>query len=95
MVFKVLALAPRLDALFSWGSSVILWSDRKVELIRFRCIIFESVPSWRVQMHCVNFVSPSHVAAQILAATLIAARHGLNLPLVYNTGGYDSPEALA
>jgi len=45
--------------------------------------------------HNINFVSPSHVVAQILEATLIAARHGLKLPLVYNTGGYDSPEALA
>lgn len=45
--------------------------------------------------HNVNFVSPSHVVAQILAAVLIAARRGLRLPLVYNTGGYDSPEALA
>ncbi|WP_374088330.1 radical SAM protein [Methylomicrobium lacus] len=45
--------------------------------------------------HNINFVSPSHVVAQILEATLIAARHGLRRPLVYNTGGYDSPEALA
>ena len=45
--------------------------------------------------HNINFVSPSHVVAQILEATLIAARHGLKLPLVYNTGGYDSPESLA
>jgi putative pyruvate formate lyase activating enzyme len=45
--------------------------------------------------HNINFVSPSHVVAQILEATLIAARQGLRLPLVYNTGGYDSPEALA
>jgi putative pyruvate formate lyase activating enzyme len=45
--------------------------------------------------HNINFVSPSHVVAQILAATLLAARYGLKLPLVYNTGGYDSPEALA
>jgi len=45
--------------------------------------------------HNINFVSPSHVAAQIIEATLIAAREGLKLPLVYNTGGYDSPEALA
>jgi putative pyruvate formate lyase activating enzyme len=44
--------------------------------------------------HNINFVSPSHVVAQILEATLIAARDGLKLPLVYNTGGYDSPEAL-
>jgi putative pyruvate formate lyase activating enzyme len=45
--------------------------------------------------HNVNLVSPSHVVAQILAAVAIAARHGLRLPLVYNTGGYDSLEALA
>ena len=45
--------------------------------------------------HNINFVSPSHVVAQILEALLIAARRGLTLPLVYNTGGYDSPEALA
>jgi putative pyruvate formate lyase activating enzyme len=45
--------------------------------------------------HNVNLVTPSHVVAQILAAVLGAARQGLRLPLVYNTGGYDSPEALA
>lgn len=40
-------------------------------------------------------VSPSHVVAQVLDAVSIAARQGLSLPLIYNTGGYDSPEALA
>lgn len=45
--------------------------------------------------HNINLVSPSHVVAQILAALVIAAEKGLRLPLVYNTGGYDSPEALA
>ena len=45
--------------------------------------------------HNINFVSPSHVVAQILAGVLLAAAAGLRLPLVYNTGGYDSPEALA
>jgi putative pyruvate formate lyase activating enzyme len=44
--------------------------------------------------HNINFVSPSHVVAQILAATFIAAQAGLRLPLVYNTGGYDSLAAL-
>jgi putative pyruvate formate lyase activating enzyme len=44
--------------------------------------------------HNINFVSPSHVVAQILAAVAIAAKKGLRLPLVYNTGGYDSLEAL-
>jgi putative pyruvate formate lyase activating enzyme len=45
--------------------------------------------------HNINFVSPSHVVAQIISAVAIAARQDLRLPLVYNTGGYDSPEALA
>jgi putative pyruvate formate lyase activating enzyme len=45
--------------------------------------------------HNVNLVTPSHVVAQILEALVIAADAGLGLPLVYNTGGYDSPEALA
>ncbi len=45
--------------------------------------------------HNINLVSPSHVVAQVLEALAIAAERGLRLPLVYNTGGYDSPEALA
>ena len=45
--------------------------------------------------HNINFVSPSHVVPQILAGLLIAAEAGLHLPLVYNTGGYDSLKTLA
>jgi len=44
--------------------------------------------------HNINLVSPSHVVAQILEALVIAAKKGLHLPLVYNTGGYDSVDAL-
>ncbi len=44
--------------------------------------------------HNINLVSPSHVIPQILAAVEMAAFGGLRLPLVYNTGGYDSVEAL-
>jgi putative pyruvate formate lyase activating enzyme len=40
--------------------------------------------------HNINLVSPSHVVAHILAALAIAAQAGLRLPLVYNSGGYDS-----
>jgi putative pyruvate formate lyase activating enzyme len=49
----------------------------------------------KIGCHNINFVSPSHVVAQILEALVIAIDYGLRLPLVYNTGGYDSPEALA
>lgn len=45
--------------------------------------------------HNINFVSPSHVVAQVIEAVAVAANEGLRLPIVYNTGGYDSPEALA
>ncbi len=45
--------------------------------------------------HNINFVTPSHVVAPILTAVQKAAEKGLRLPLVYNTGGYDSLEALA
>lgn len=42
----------------------------------------------------INLVTPSHVVPQILEALPIAVEHGLDLPLVYNTGGYDSLETL-
>jgi len=44
--------------------------------------------------HNINFVSPSHVVPQILAALPIAVQGGLRLPLVYNTGGYDALDTL-
>ena len=44
--------------------------------------------------HNINFVSSSHVIPQILTALVIAAEKGLKLPLVFNTGGYDSLEGL-
>ncbi len=44
--------------------------------------------------HNINFVSPSHVVAQILEALRIAYERGLKIPLVYNCGGYDSLETL-
>ena len=45
--------------------------------------------------HNINLVSPSHAVAPILAAVRLAARRGLRLPLVYNSGGYDCLETLA
>jgi putative pyruvate formate lyase activating enzyme len=39
--------------------------------------------------HNINFVTPSHVVPQILAAVEVAVPQGLNVPLVFNTGGYD------
>jgi len=44
--------------------------------------------------HNVNLVSPTHVVPNILAAVKLAAKQGLHIPLVYNTGGYDSLETI-
>lgn len=44
--------------------------------------------------HNINLVSPSHVVPHILEALSLAAASGLRIPLVYNTGGYDSVETL-
>jgi len=44
--------------------------------------------------HNINFVTPSHQSHAIAAAVSLAAAEGLQLPLVYNTGGYDSIEGL-
>ena len=45
--------------------------------------------------HNINLVSPTHVVPQILEALEEAAESGLKIPLVYNSGGYDSLETLA
>jgi len=44
--------------------------------------------------HNINLVSPTHVVPQLLEALEIAINQGLRLPLVYNSGGYDSVETL-
>jgi len=44
--------------------------------------------------HNINLVSPTHVVPYIVDALELAVSKGLYLPLVYNSGGYDSVETL-
>jgi putative pyruvate formate lyase activating enzyme len=44
--------------------------------------------------HNINFVTPEHVAPQIVEALPHAIALGLRVPLVYNTSSYDSMESL-
>jgi putative pyruvate formate lyase activating enzyme len=44
--------------------------------------------------HNINFVTPTHYAAQIMAALPQAIDAGLRVPLVYNCGGYESLEVI-
>ena len=39
--------------------------------------------------HNINLVTPSHVVPQILSALKLAVKRGLNIPMVYNCGGYE------
>jgi putative pyruvate formate lyase activating enzyme len=44
--------------------------------------------------HNINFVTPTHFVPQIVEALEVAVGEGLKIPLVYNSGGYDSVETL-
>jgi putative pyruvate formate lyase activating enzyme len=46
-------------------------------------------------VHNVNFVTPTPHAPQMLEAILLARGKGFDLPVVYNTNGYDALETLA
>jgi putative pyruvate formate lyase activating enzyme len=44
--------------------------------------------------HNLNWVTPSHFLPQLLSALALSASRGFDLPVVYNTSGYESFEAL-
>jgi len=44
--------------------------------------------------HNINFVTPTHYVHQIVKALPRAVEKGLTIPLVYNSGGYDSVEVI-
>ena len=59
----------------------------------------EQIAAMMVQLsergcHNINFVTPTHVVPQLLEGLAIAVDSGLNVPLVYNSSGYDNKETL-
>jgi putative pyruvate formate lyase activating enzyme len=44
--------------------------------------------------HNINFVTPTHFTPQIVKAIKIAVEKGLNIPIVYNCGGYESKSTI-
>lgn len=64
-----------------------------------REVSFDRLSSMMVELqrlgcHNINFVSPTHFVPQILRALPKAIEKGLSVPIVYNTGGYDSVKTL-
>lgn len=52
------------------------------------------VTLWRRGCHNINFVTPTHQVPQILAALPLAIAQGMDIPLVYNCGGYEEVSTL-
>jgi len=48
----------------------------------------------KLQVHNINYVTPTHFLPQILAALWLAIPQGFNLPLVWNSSGYENVDAL-
>jgi putative pyruvate formate lyase activating enzyme len=71
-------------------------SRRQVELreIDAAALAEEILRLARQGCHNIEFVTPSHVVPQILAALAQVTEIGLDLPIVWNTGGYDALDVL-
>jgi putative pyruvate formate lyase activating enzyme len=64
-----------------------------------REVSVETLASMMIQLqrqgcHNINIVTPSHIVPQLIRSIGIAVRSGLEIPLVYNSGGYDAVETL-
>jgi len=44
--------------------------------------------------HNINLVTPTHLVPQIIRSLKLARQMGLNIPIVYNTSGYEAVETL-
>ena len=44
--------------------------------------------------HNINFVTPTHLVPHIVSAVRLAIPQGLNVPLLYNTSGYETMEVM-
>jgi putative pyruvate formate lyase activating enzyme len=65
----------------------------------WRPVTVEELASFMVSLQArnvanINLMTPSHVIPEILDALQIAAESGLNLPIAFNTSGYDRAETL-
>lgn len=49
---------------------------------------------WKKGAHNINLVTPTHYVPGIKEALTLAKAEGMNLPVVYNTGGYELVETL-
>jgi len=70
------------------------WKVERQHEIPFERLAEIMIELQKKKCHNIGLVSPTHFSAQILKSILIAVEKGLNLPIIYNTNGYDSVEML-
>ena len=66
-------------------------NGKKVTILKLAQIMLELQ---RKKCHNVNLVTPTHFIFQIMQSIKIAIELGLQIPIVYNSSGYDSVEVL-
>jgi len=66
-------------------------AGKKVTVERLSEIFFEL---WEQGANNINLVTPSHYVPQIIDAIKIAKEKGFDLPIVYNSSGYEKTETL-
>jgi len=68
-----------------------LGNGREVEISELAAMM---VKLQKLGAHNINFVTPTHFVPQIVESLERAIEEGLKIPLVYNSGGYDSVKTL-
>ncbi|MDH5768629.1 MAG: radical SAM protein [Nitrospirota bacterium] len=63
----------------------------EVSFEKFSDIMLSLQRSW---CHNINFVTPTHQMPMILRALQIVSGKGVNIPVVYNCGGYESMQSI-
>ncbi len=70
------------------------WKTESKNEISFERLADIMIELQEKQCHNIGLVSPTHFSAQILKSIYLAVEKGLQLPIIYNTNGYDSVEML-
>jgi putative pyruvate formate lyase activating enzyme len=89
-------------AIFFSGCNLACVYCQNYEISQLRIgyeISFEELAGMMIRLqdygcHNINLVTPTPQMPQIMKALVLAIEQGLKIPLVYNTGGYDSVETL-
>ena len=67
---------------------------RRGEIVSTKELAAIMIKLQNIGCHNINLVTPTHFTPQIVKSISIAVEMGLELPIVYNCGGYESVETL-